>query len=224
LDVEGRRWETTDEPLERAAEIVARALATSGDAPRLAVAGGSAAQVLGPLRVRLTQAGWRALRVTWVDERCVPSDDESSNRGEAYRQGWLGPGAPVGLEVPLWLDRDTPEDAVRRVTQALTDELEGGLDVLLLGMGEDGHVASLFPGHPALDAQGWVTVIDDSPKPPARRITLTMPLLATARHAVVVATGEGKLSALLRLRDGDLSLPIAHVPHLTVVTDQHFAK
>jgi 6-phosphogluconolactonase len=219
VDAERRRWETTDEPYSRAAELVAQALATCGPAPRLAVAGGSAAAVLEPLRATLTADRWQQLRVTWVDERRVPSESADSNRGEAYRRGWLGPSAPVGLEVPLWLDRETPADAIRRVTQTLTEELEGGLDVLLLGMGEDGHVASLFPEHPALDADGVVTLVDDSPKPPAERITLTLGFLSTASHAILVATGAGKRDALHRLRRGDTSLPIARIPHLTVVTD-----
>jgi 6-phosphogluconolactonase len=122
--------------------------------------------------------------------------------------------------VPLWLDRETPEGAVRRVTRTLTEEFGGHLDVTLLGMGDDGHVASLFPEHPALEATGLVTLVDDSPKPPPERITLTLPLLGTANHAVLVATGAGKRGALSRLRDGDLSLPAARLPNLTVVTDQ----
>jgi 6-phosphogluconolactonase len=224
VGAEEQRWERTDEPLELAAEIVAHALLGSGDAPRLAVAGGSAAAVLGPLRRRLGTAQWQRLRVTWVDERRVPSDSPDSNRGETYRRGWLGPSAPVGLEVPLWLDRETPEDAVRRVTQTLRDEFEGELDVLLLGMGEDGHIASLFPDHSALDAQGLVALVDDSPKPPAARITLTLPMLSTARHAVLVAAGEGKRQVLRSLRAGDTSLPVARIPYLTVVTDQDLVE
>lgn len=213
------RWETTDDPHTLAAELVAHALASSGGAPRLAVAGGSAAAVLAPLRATLTDDRWQRLRVTWVDERRVPSDSKDSNRGEAYRRGWLGPGAPVGLEVPLWLDRETPTDAVRRVTRALTEHFEGGLDVLLLGMGEDGHIASLFPGHAALDAATIVTLVDDSPKPPPERITLTLEFLSTASHAILVATGATKRDALRGLRAGDVSLPVARIPHLTVVTD-----
>lgn len=220
MGAEALRWETTAEPLAAAAELLAHALASSGDAPRLAVAGGSAAGALAPLRRLLTPAEWRRLRVTWVDERRVPSHDPASNRGAAYRHGWLGPAAPVGLEIPLWLDGERPLDAVRRLERTLTGELGGALDVLLLGMGEDGHVASLFPGHAALDAEGLVALVDDSPKPPAERITLTLPLLTTARCAVLVATGAEKREALGRLRAGDLSLPVARIPRLTVVTDQ----
>ncbi len=214
-----RRWELAARPQERAAELLASALSQSGDAPRLAIAGGSAAAVLAPLRGQLSAAQWLSLRVTWVDERRVPSHSPDSNRGEAYRHGWLGPSAPVGLEVPLWLDGETPGAALQRLTQTLTEEFTAGLDVLLLGMGEDGHIASLFPGHPALDAAGLVALVDDSPKPPAERITLTLAYLSSARHAILLATGAGKRNALRRLRDGDRSLPVVHLPHLTVVTD-----
>ena len=213
-------WKRSTAPLETAADLVAQALSESGERPRLAVSGGSAAAALAPLRQRLPSARWQALRLTWVDERRVPTLHAASNRGEAYRQGWLGPSARVGVEVPLWTGTESPAEAIRRVTRALDTELDGGLDVLLLGMGEDGHVASLFPGHAALNAPGPVALVDDSPKPPPERITLTLPILTTARRAVVVALGASKRGALYGLLDGDRSLPVVHLPHLFLVTDQ----
>ena len=190
-------------------QLVAHALASSGGAPRLAVAGGSAGAVLAPLRATLTDDRWQRLRVTWVDERRVPSDSTDSNRGEAYRRGWLGPGAPVGLEVPLWLDRETPTDAVRRVTRALTEHFEGGLDVLLLGMGEDGHTASLFPGQEVRPGP-LVMAVHEAPKPPPDRVSLTPSALCRTRRMVVMVTGAAKRPAMARWQAGE-GLPVARV-------------
>jgi 6-phosphogluconolactonase len=184
------------------------------------VAGGSAAAALAPLRQRISPELWGSLRVTWVDERRVPMSSIDSNRGTAHRAGWLGPAAPVGLELPLWLDHEIPPQAVERVTRSLTEAFEGRLDVLLLGMGTDGHVASLFPEHDALRATAPVVLVDDSPKPPRERITLTLPCLHTATAAVLLATGAGKRFELTQLRSGNSKAPVGEIRNLTVVTDQ----
>ncbi len=214
------RWRIVADPPSAAAEALALHLRAAGPRPRLAVAGGSAAAALAPLRARLGPDQWRRLRVTWVDERRVPLESPESNRGAAHRAGWLGPAAPVGGEIPLWVDGETCEAALSRVTRAIAHEFDGVLDALLLGMGEDGHVASLFPGHPALEATGAAVCVDDAPKPPPQRITLCLPLLATAPVAVLVVTGASKRDALRRLRAGDPSLPAARVRGRVVFTDQ----
>lgn len=70
-------------------------------------------------------------------------------------------------------------------------------DLILLGMGSDGHVASLFPNHPVLeDTNKWVTYITDSPKPPPERITFSMPVINAAANVAVVATGSSKAEAV----------------------------
>jgi 6-phosphogluconolactonase len=76
------------------------------------------------------------------------------------------------------------------------------MDVTLLSIGPDGHVASLFPGHAGLDATGGVIAITDSPKPPAQRITWTYPTLNASRHVWLIATGEDKQQAVDALRAG----------------------
>ncbi|HYN44164.1 MAG TPA: 6-phosphogluconolactonase, partial [Thermoanaerobaculia bacterium] len=86
------------------------------------------------------------------------------------------------------------------------------LDLVLLGLGEDGHTASLFPGHPALlETERLVVRVDGAPKPPSRRVTFTLPLLNAARAAVFVVSGRPKHAALARVLSGDRALPAACV-------------
>ena len=205
----------TDTPARAAAERL-RAALEALPRPRLGVSGGSAAAVLGLAR-RALGARWRQVRLTWVDERRVPFADPDSNRGEAYRLGHLDAGDPPGLELPLYLDGETPEAACLRVEAALDAHFDGGLDVLLLGLGEDGHSASLFPGRTWPAAR--VHAVDGSPKPPPGRMTLGFGLLAAAPVAILMAAGPSKAQPLARLLRGDPALPASGFRNLTVVTD-----
>ena len=107
---------------------------------------------------------------------------------------------------------------LRKIIAADADGLPA-LDLVFLGMGEDGHIASLFPGHTWAAADALAAHVADSPKPPRDRITLTRGLLATATTAILLAVGEGKRAALERLVSGDTSLPAHGLPGLIVVTD-----
>ena len=210
----------TRDPLGEATEALVRALREADEArgaARLAVAGGSAAAAIRPTREDLGEV-WRRVRLTWTDERCVPFEAQDSNRGSAHRDGSLMPGQPPALELPLYLSGEKPPEAVRRVSEALGRDFDAGLDVLLLGMGGDGHIASLFPLREPVD--GLVAFVPDSPKPPAERITLTLKLLSTARTPILLATGEGKREALSRLLAGDATLPATHLRGLKIFTDQ----
>jgi len=200
-----------------AARLVAGALeevAAERGRVRLAIPGGSAVAAARQAAEHLRERGFafERLLLTWVDERCVPSSSPESNYGTAR----FAP-AP-GVELPLYLDGERPEQAVARVEQELARGFEGALDVVLLGMGGDGHIASLFVDRPPLP--GFVGHVGDSPKPPPDRITLTRALLATARHTILVAVGAPKRAALERLVDGDHGLPAAGLPGLVICTDQ----
>ena len=221
----------TPRPLETAADLLAGALRSlppfplrasgSGRGPRLGIPGGSAVAALRLAREVLAPELWSSILLTWVDERVVPMSDSNSNRGELLRAGPLG----VGLELPLVLDGENAEAAAGRTAERFERDFDGALDVALLGLGEDGHVASLFPGHPVLASKGMFAAVNDSPKPPAQRVTLTMPVLARPGvERIIVAMGAGKRDALRRLIAGDLGIPAALLGAVTVVTDQQLTS
>ena len=211
----------SEDPLAFAASTLAEAIVradTARGGARVAIPGGSAVQVIGATRARLPPAVWARVHLTWVDERCVPFAHADSNRGAAHRAGYLSEDAPPARELSLFDDQEEPEAAVARVAAAVAAELDGALDVTLLGMGGDGHIASLFPGRPEPD--GLVAHVSDSPKPPANRITLTRRLLATAGTHVLYATGDDKQDAIARLLRGDSVLPAVGLAGLRIITDR----
>jgi 6-phosphogluconolactonase len=212
-----------DEPTSACARAVAEALgaidAARGRA-RLAIPGGSAAACVGPIRRALGAAAWSRLALTWGDERCVPFDDPASNRGAAYRSGALDAAAPPALELALYLDEDpSPEAAAARAGDGFGAGFDGAIDVALLGLGPDGHVASLFPGHAALAAVGPVVAVRGAPKPPPERVTLAAPVLARAR-VFVLATGREKYAAIA----GSAMGVLGRFPDVTLFTDSDFTS
>jgi 6-phosphogluconolactonase len=218
----------TASPEAQAARLLAAAI-VEADArrgfARLAIAGGSALRALGAAREALPAAVWARVRLTWVDERCVPFASADSNRGEAHRSGALEAASPPAVELALFEDGEVPDAARARAEAALRDAFAedgvAGLDVTLLGMGPDGHIASLFPGDApfAEPAGALVRHVPDSPKPPPSRLTLSRALLATARVHVLLAVGEGKREALERLLLEDPRLPAVGLDGLAIVTD-----
>jgi 6-phosphogluconolactonase len=153
----------------------------------IVLAGGTtplrAYELLGPLL-----DSWDGVHLWYGDERCVPYDSQESNHGAA-RDRLAVPGA-VFHPMPGELG---PFEGARDYENELGDTV---FDLVLLGLGPDGHVASLFPGHPLLESREYVAGIDDAPKPPPQRITLTLPSLNAARCIVLAVTGSEKADAL----------------------------
>jgi 6-phosphogluconolactonase len=200
---------------QRLAQAIAQIDARRG-ACRLAIPGGSALQVLRHVQGFLPTGTWSRVHLTWVDERCVPLADPASNRGALHRMKL----PPPGLELPLWTDEDgNANAALERFERGFSRGFAGGLDVALLGLGEDGHVASLFPAHPALQATGAAVFVPDSPKPPPLRMSLTLAVLRATPLAIMLVTGEGKRAALLRVIQREAGLPTSSLPHLRITTD-----
>ena len=143
-----------------------------------------------------------------VDERCVDALHDDANARLVMET--------LGGGVTLHAARGElgPEDAAWLYGRELVEALGPApvLDVAVLGLGEDGHTASLFPGHPEADAaHAPVIGVRGAPKPPPERITMTLPVIARARWTVLLATGEGKREALARLHAGDATLPPARL-------------
>jgi 6-phosphogluconolactonase len=142
---------------------------------------------------------WGRVTVLFGDERCVPPDDPDSNYRMA-RETLLDKVAPATVHrMPAELGPNEGAAEYSAIVEALAP-----LDVVVLGIGEDGHTASLFPGHPVLEAKGLVTGVRNSPKPPPERVTLTMAALQGARQVIILATGEGKAQAVAMARRGEV--------------------
>jgi len=180
----------------------------------VALPGGSVA-VHGFSALAALPLDWNQVHFFWVDERAVPQSDPESNYGVAHTE-WLAP-ARVPMQSIHRMSADSPDLSSAAV--AYGKELTGvlgrpaRLDFVLLGVGPDGHVASLFPGHTALsDDRRMVVPVVDAPKPPSRRLTLTLPVLAGAERVVVMAMGESKAGAMQEsIERPDSSLPVALV-------------
>lgn len=137
---------------------------------------------------------WSGVHLWYGDERCVPYDDPESNHGQVKER--LRARNAVWHPMPATLG---PSEGAMEYSRELGSTV---LDITHLGMGPDGHTASLFPDHPLLDAHGVACGITDSPKPPRERITLTLPKLNASRRIVLLVTGEGKSEALSRVIAG----------------------
>ncbi len=180
----------------------------------VALSGGSVATTFFP-RLAHLPFDWSRTEIFWADERAVPTSDPESNYGLARRL-WLEP-AKVPAQRAHRMEADAQD--LERAAAAYRGELvrvlgvPPRLDLVLLGVGQDGHVCSLFPGHPLLLEEGhWVTPVLDAPKPPPRRLTLTLPLLAAAGRVVLAAQGRAKARVLCEaLERPDSPLPVALV-------------
>ncbi len=185
-------------------EDVARAAADqivaglSGGERTLVLAGGNT-----PKRCYELLAGagvkWGRVTVLFGDERCVPPDHPDSNYRMA-REALLDRVAPATVHrIAGELGPDEAAAAYDRIVDALSP-----LDVVLLGAGEDGHTASLFPGRAEVQARGWAVGVRNAPKPPPDRVSLTLPALQGARHVIVLAAGAGKAEAVAKARRGEV--------------------
>jgi 6-phosphogluconolactonase len=158
---------------------------------------------------------WDMTHVFWADERAVPATSPDSNFGLAEKL-WLRPrNAKASSIHRMPADNANLQTAAAEYDAEISRVLGDAprLDLALLGVGPDGHVASLFPGHAALtEDQHHVLAIADSPKPPPGRLTLTLPLLAGAERVVVMALGESKADVMRKaVRESDSSLPVSLV-------------
>ncbi|MET0478229.1 MAG: 6-phosphogluconolactonase [Actinomycetota bacterium] len=156
---------------------------------------------------------WDRVRVAMGDERCVPPDHPDSNWGQAAAA--LLDHVPVPghhlLRPQGELGAEPAADAYQATLAALPAAPGGAprLEVVWLGVGEDGHCLSLFPGRPEVEVGDRLVVpVHDSPKPPPDRVSLTLAALAGTERLLVLAAGAGKAGAVARARAGDDRLPV----------------
>ena len=201
------------------------AIQAAGRTPAIALTGGTIADKIHEAVVTATEGhedvDWSKVDIWWGDERYVPHDDDQRNA----RQAWdamlshldVSPGRVH--EMPA---SDGPYDGVQDAATAYGDLVRsrgtGRFDVVMLGIGPDGHVASLFPGSEHLDVDDTIAVaVTDSPKPPPERVSLTFPALNRAAEVWFVASGSGKAEAVSRaLATGDDAPAVHDVPAVGV--------
>jgi 6-phosphogluconolactonase len=175
-----------------------------------ALTGGSAAEAFYP---HLALDDWAGVHCFWGDERAVPADDPASNHRLARTVLLDRVPIPPGQVHRMPAEASDLDAAARAYEATLRATLgqEAAIDLVHLGMGPDGHVASLFPGHALLDERTrLVAAVLDSPKPPARRLTLTLAALARARAVWITVTGAEKAAAVrAALEDPASALPAA---------------
>lgn len=175
----------------------------------IALAGGSTPKRAYEL-LAAVEGSWTHVHLWLGDERCVPEDHPESN-ARMVRESLLArerAEPPVLHTVPA---PEVPEDAAWLYGLEIREHVADAVfDVVLLGMGPDGHTCSLFPGHPVLAVtRALVAPVRESPKPPPERVTLTLPVVRAARFTLLLATGDEKREALARALAGDTSIPLA---------------
>ena len=218
----------------RAAAHVTRELARAREqrgVAHLALSGGTTPERTFELLAAEPSTDWAGVEIWFADERCVAPDDAESNYRLAT-ETLIGPAGIPPERVHRMEGELGPHEGARRYAHELHQYVPADpasptlptLDVVVLGIGPDGHVASLFPGAATLDAdeEEICLGVEDSPKPPPERITLSLSMLRAARGCLLLATGAGKADAVNAM----LGEPTHHVPasvlrrpRLTVIVD-----
>jgi len=189
-----------------------------GDQAQVALTGGTVADAVHHELARVAShdssvVDWAGVDFWWGDERFVPRDSPDRN-ARAARAAFLdqvGVAASRVHEVGSSDDFATVAEAAEAYGREIRTHGSGAFEVVMLGVGPDGHVASLFPGHQALDVDDEIAVpVTDSPKPPSERVSLTFPALNRTRATWLVVSGAEKADAVARALAGR-DVPAARV-------------
>jgi 6-phosphogluconolactonase len=189
-----------------AGELLARLAdaQTAGAVPQIGLTGGSIADAVHRELARLhagSEVDWSQVVVWWGDERFVAPDSPDRNAGAA----WSAFLSKVGVdpekvhEMPSTADTTDIEAAADSYSDTMRSLGSGEFDILMLGVGPDGHIASLFPGFPQLDVDDRIAVgVTGSPKPPPERISLTFDALNRSKSVWFLVSSEDKAQAVAR--------------------------
>ena len=191
---------------DRLVEAITTAIAARGQAFIVLTGGGTGINLLKHVGAHDEAIDWSKVHVFWGDERYVPADDDERNDKQAREALLDHVDIPDSNVHPMAAsdgefgdDLDAAALAYESVLAANAESGEStpAFDVHLLGMGPEGHINSLFPHTPAVaEAKRLVVGVEDSPKPPPRRITLTLPAVTRSREVWLVVSGEGKAEAV----------------------------
>jgi 6-phosphogluconolactonase len=208
-------FQISDDPPGAACELLVASeghvVITGGSTPRIAYE-----------RAAQRRADWSGVEFWFTDERCVPPDHEHSNYRMAERALLSRVGGVTAHRMQGELG---PEDGAREYERELDESGPEAFDLMLLGLGPDAHICSLFPGHDTLGERERRVVGEDTPgmAPLVPRITLTLPAVNAARRKVFLVTGEDKAEAVARAFAGR---PDPHAPgslvdgEVTVLLDE----
>jgi 6-phosphogluconolactonase len=191
---------------DRLVAAITDAIKQRGRALIVLTGGGTGTGLLKRVREHADAIDWSKVHLFWGDDRFVPADDDERNEKQA-REVLIDrvniPAANVHAMAPsdgeFGEDLDAAADAYAQVVAAKADEGQSvpDFDVHLLGMGGEGHVNSLFPDTAAVQETSRMVIgVTDSPKPPPRRITLTLPAVQRSREVWLVVSGEAKADAV----------------------------
>lgn len=214
MGLHGELRPVTDVPEAFARLVAERFTARPGPRFTLVLSGGATARACYRAAAALAPGvvDWELVDVLVGDERVVPADDPDANQ-RLIRESLVDPVGGVGSFRPM-PTRGDPADCAAAYAEEVAAVLAGpGLDLVHLGLGPDGHTASLFPGAASLEAGPGELVVataDPNGRNPHPRLSLTLPAIARARLAVFTVAGEEKHQALTRLRAGE-DLPAGRV-------------
>ncbi|MEP9383163.1 6-phosphogluconolactonase [Nocardioides sp. KR10-350] len=174
----------------------------AGHVPHIGLTGGTIADAIHREVARLAaESGvdWGAVEFWFGDERYVAADSPDRNAGQARAAFLDEVGVPDHRihEMASTADAGSVDEGAAAYAEEISARGSGQFDVLMLGVGPDGHIASLFPGYPQLDVEDAIAVgVTDSPKPPPERISLTFPALNRSTSVWFLVSGEGKADAV----------------------------
>jgi 6-phosphogluconolactonase len=207
LNISANRNELSLALSERVVHLAAMAAAERGRFC-VALSGGSLMEIISPPLGSDPIRGmvnWSIWHVFWADERWVPWSNPESNYGLAERQFFSHVSIPAE-QIHAVDNLLSPSKTAQTYESTLAKAFEPGVDrvprfdLVLLGVGDDGHTASLFPNHPALNkSRRWVVPVLNAPKPPPIRISMTLPVINNARNVLFVAAGHDKANILSKV-------------------------
>jgi 6-phosphogluconolactonase len=180
-----------------------------GEEPHVVLTGGTIAEAVHRQIAQQSAAydvDWSRVVFWWGDERFVAPDSADRNALDARHAFLDVVGATQVHEIPSTAGAPDVNAAATAYGDLVRSSGAGEFDLVMLGMGPDGHVASLFPGFPQLDADGIAVPVTGSPKPPPERVSLTFPTLNRNRAVWFLVTGDGKADAVRRAlaEEGDV--------------------